>query len=165
MKYLKILLLIAIAGYFYSCKKYLDVVPDNIATLDNAFTQRASAEKYLFTCFSYMPRHGDFNGSNVGNPAFTAGDEMWIMYPPRDVGTNFWNIARGEQNSNNPLGDYWTGDRSGTKLFQGLRDCNIFLDNIGRVLDLDDYERNRWIDEVKFLKAYYHFYLLRMYGP
>ena len=28
-----------------------------------------------------------------------------------------------------------------------------------------EYEKKRWIAEVKFLKAYYHYYLLRMYGP
>ena len=30
---------------------------------------------------------------------------------------------------------------------------------------MDDSEKNRWIGEVEFLKAYYHFYLIRMYGP
>src|SRR5690606_3457870 len=47
----------------------------------------------------------------------------------------------------------------------GIRDCNIFLENIHRPFDLDDFERNQWIAEVKFLKAFYHFWLLRMYGP
>ena len=161
MKNLKIIFFVISLGFFYSCKKFLDVVPDNIATIENAFTQRSSAEKYLFTCFSYLPRHGDFNS----NPAFTAGDEVWYMYPARDVSTNFWNIARGEQNSNDPLGDFWTGDKGGVKLFQGLRDCNIFLENIWKVKDMDEGEKDRWIDEVKFLKAYYHFYLLQLYGP
>ena len=31
--------------------------------------------------------------------------------------------------------------------------------------DLDDAERERWLGEAEFLKAYYHFCLLRMYGP
>jgi hypothetical protein len=30
---------------------------------------------------------------------------------------------------------------------------------------LTDFERDRWISEVKFIKAFYHFWLLRMYGP
>jgi hypothetical protein len=161
MKYIKIFFTIVIAAALWSCKKFLDVVPDNIATIDNAFTQRSSAEKYLFTCYSYMPKGGDFNL----NPGFTGGDEVWYMYPALDVKTNFWRIARGEQNITSPLGNFWSGKNDGQKLFQGLRDCNIFLDNIGKVKDLDEYERERWIAEVKFLKAYYHFYLVRMYGP
>ncbi|MCH5690892.1 hypothetical protein LWM68_45675 [Niabella sp. W65] len=38
-----------------SCNKYLDIVPDNIAVIDNAFTMRTEAEKYLFTCYSFLP--------------------------------------------------------------------------------------------------------------
>src|SRR5690606_26431535 len=44
-------------------------------------------------------------------------------------------------------------------------DCNIFLENIAQVPDMDQTEKDRWIGEVKFLKAYYHWFLFRMYGP
>ena len=144
-----------------SCKKYLDVVPDQVGTIDNAFTLRSTAEKFLFTCYSYMPKHGDMDD----NPAFNAGDEVWYMYPIRDVDADFWNIARGLQNTSNPLGSYWTGKNQGIKLFTALRDCNIFLANIDKVRDMEVIERERWKAEVTFLKAYYHFYLVRMYGP
>jgi hypothetical protein len=95
----------------------------------------------------------------------TAGDEVWYMDPPRDVGTDYWLIAKGQQNATDPFGDFWLGERSGKDLWIGIRDCNIFLENIHKVPDMDDYEKERWSAEVKFLKAYYHFYLLRMYGP
>jgi hypothetical protein len=36
---------------------------------------------------------------------------------------------------------------------------------VDKVIDLSEYEKRRWIAEVKFLKAYYHFYLFKMYGP
>lgn len=135
-----------------SCKKYLDVVPDNVATLENAFTMRTQAEKFLFTCFSYMPRDADSDA----NPAL-AGDEIWRL--PNNGGAPFL-IAKGFQNAVGPLGDgYWT------QMYRGIRDCNIFLDNIEKVPDLSPMEKSRWVAEVKFLKAYYHFYLLRMYGP
>ncbi|MGX5817489.1 RagB/SusD family nutrient uptake outer membrane protein [Chitinophaga lutea] len=143
-----------------SCK-YLDVVPDGIATIDNAFTMRQSAEKFLFTCYSYMPQNGNMNT----NLAFSAADEIWHDDPPRDVNVTFYNIARGLQNVANPLGNYWSGGAPAEQLYIGIRDCNIFLENIGRVRDLPEFERKRWIAEVKFLKAYYHFFLFRLYGP
>ncbi|HTG55175.1 MAG TPA: hypothetical protein VL943_02815, partial [Niabella sp.] len=37
-----------------SCKKYLDIVPDNVGTLDYAFRNKNEAENYLFTCYSTM---------------------------------------------------------------------------------------------------------------
>lgn len=137
---------------------YLDVVPDNTATLEMAFHDRYNAEKFLFTCYSFIPSHG----SEYGDPGILAGDELWINeYVNRDG----FRIAKGEQNSDNPLLNYWTGTRSGKKLYVGIRDCNIFIDNIDNVGDLPDYEKTRWKAEVKFIKAYLHFYLLRMYGP
>ena len=135
-----------------SCKKYLDVVPDNIATIDNAFAMRSQAEKFLFTCYSYMPRDGELGQ----DPAMLGGDELWQV---DELGGAFFNIARGFQNKVTPFGDNWGS------MYRALRDCNIFLDNIGKVPDLKESERVRWTSEVKFLKAYYHFYLVRMYGP
>lgn len=161
MKLIKIFIATIILGTFPGCQKYLDVVPDNVATIENAFTLRSSAEKYLFTCYSYLPRHGHFDW----NPAFNAGDEVWYMFPSKDINVNFWNIARGNQNSSNPLGAFWEGINQGEPLFIALRDCNIFLDNIHKVPDMDRYEKEKWKAEATFLKAYFHFYLLRMYGP
>lgn len=161
MKSFKLYLALIVLMSTGACKKYLDVVPDNVATIDNAFTLRSSAERYLFTCYSYMPRTGHFND----NPAMNAGDELWYMFPSKDISVNFWNIARGGQNASAPLGNFWEGTNSGRPLFTGIRDCNIFLDNIHKVPDMDRFEKDRWSAEVTFLKAYYHFYLLRMYGP
>ena len=163
MKYInkRTLLAVILLGSMYSCKKYLDVVPDSIATIESAFTLRTSAEKYLFTCYSYLPKDGSFND----NPAFNSGDEVWYMDPIRDVDPDYHNIAMGLQNSDNPLGNFWSGTSQGVALFQAIRDCNTFLDNVDKVPDLDQFERERWKAEVTFLKAYYHFYLLRLYGP
>src|SRR5690606_33098316 len=43
--------------------------------------------------------------------------------------------------------------------------CNIMLENIDKPVDLREPEKSRWIAETNFLKAYYHYYLIRMYGP
>ncbi|MFT4204221.1 MAG: RagB/SusD family nutrient uptake outer membrane protein [Chitinophagaceae bacterium] len=145
-----------------ACKKYLDVVPDNVATISTIFSMRANAEKYLFTCYSWLPNFPRIVGDKP-DPAFLAGDELWGVY-----GVNTqpgWHIALGEQNVVDPLLNFWGGLEGGNALYQGIRDCNIFLENIASVPDLTEEERNRWIGEVTFLKAYYHFFLIRMYGP
>src|SRR5690606_41306945 len=91
----------------------------------------------------------------------TAGDEFWLHEFYRMPG---WEIARGFQNVTNPYLNYWQGTtgqgNNRTKdLYQAIRDCNIFLENVDMVPDLQEGERRRWVAEVKFLKAYYHFYL------
>ncbi|MEC3879528.1 RagB/SusD family nutrient uptake outer membrane protein [Parapedobacter sp. 10938] len=138
---------------FMSCSKYLDVIPDNIATIENAFTLRTQAEKFLFTCYSYLPRDGDINL----DIAMTGGDELWI-HP--NIGNYYFNVARGFQNVVNPYGNGHWG-----QLYQGIRNCNIFIENIDQVPDLNETDKRRWKAEVTFLKAYYHFYLMRLYGP
>lgn len=153
----KIQIIFILALMLNSCD-YLDVVPDNIATIDNAFNMRNTAERFLFTCYSYMPSHGSFDG----NLAHTAGDEIWL---PERNSTSAWNIARGYQRVNSPYMNYWQGLEGGKDLFEAIRQCNIFLENINRVPDMPETEKERWIGEVMFLKAYYHFYLLRMFGP
>ncbi len=147
-----------------SCQKFLDVVPDNIATIQDAFVSKAMAERYLYTCYSYLPVDGD----PTTNPAFLAGDEMRLydfIYQSPIIDYRAWQIARGEMGISDPILNYWDGARGGKDLYQGIRDCNIFLENINIPRDLNSFERDQWIAEVMFLKAYYHFYLFRMYGP
>lgn len=151
------LILLAFALILNSCD-FLDVVPDNIATIDHAFNMRTTAERFLFTCYSYMPSTGTFGG----NAAHSAGDEFWM---PERNSTQAWNIARGFQKVNGPYMNYWQGANGGGDLYEGIRQCNIFMENIGRVPDMTNSEKERWMGEVFFLKAYYHFYLLRMFGP
>ena len=158
-----LLCIVVCSGLFEACD-YLDVVHDNIATIDNAFTSRAMAEKFLFTCYSYMPAHADINSQ-----AFTIGDEFWLPYPQNSDGifnNPFEQIARGNQSVVSPCLNYWDGLNGGKPMFTALRDCNIFLERMdGDIPGLDEYEKTIWKAEVKFLKAYYHYWLLRMYGP
>jgi len=162
----KIFILIALAtlSVLSACKKYLDVVPDNIATINDAFSSRVQTEKSLFTCYSYLPTDGD----PQSNPAMLAGDEMWL-YPDirisQIINPTGWFVALGEQGISSPLLNFWDGENSGKPLYRGIRDCNTFIERIDGVRDMNSYEKGKWKGEAMFLNAYYHFYLLRMYGP
>lgn len=148
-----------------SCSDYLDIVPEGTPNMDNAFSNRINSFKFLHTCYSYLP-----SWDQSGSIGYLAGDEHWLM--PKGTGfidqrlsLNAWEIGRGEQNNNDPYQNFWDGRNGGTNLWIAIRDCNIFLENIDKPQDIQNYERTRWIAEVKFLKAYYHFYLFMLYGP
>ena len=143
-----------------SCN-FLDVVPDNVATIENAFSDKYNAEKFLATCYSYLPVYSD----PWINPGLLSGDEVWFNEEVSGGWVHAAFIAQGYQNSRTPYLNYWDGEERGTQMFIGLRDCNIFLENIDRVADLSALEKKKWAAEVKFLKAYYHFWLLKCYGP
>jgi hypothetical protein len=74
MKKIQLFILNCLIIALSSCDSFLDIVPDDIATIDNAFTMRAQAEKYLFTCYYYLPAHGLLEA----NPAIAGGDELYI---------------------------------------------------------------------------------------
>lgn len=144
---------------------YLDIVPDNVATLDHAFTDRNSAEMYLATIYSYQPRQGQVNG----DPALGCSDEYFFLHDGYGDEANYgYKMAfqNGLQNVSTPYYDFWKGGNGGRGTYIALRDCNTFFENIDKVnATLDEETKQYWIGEVTFLKAYYHFYLMRMFGP
>ena len=167
--FIKILLIILpVVMLSGSCKKYLDVVPDDVATLNSAFANANETQAYLFGCYASLQALADVRG----NAGFTTSGEIIYPYPLQDQtalggagGDAGFSILRGTQNSANPILNYWDGYNMGQNLWQAIRRCNILLDNINTPLDLSAYNKKRWIAEAKFLKAYFHYWLLRMYGP
>lgn len=161
--YSKLLLIAGLCFMSQSCKKYLDIVPDNVATLDYTFRNRNETEDYLFTCYSTMQHLNEV----VKSPGFTYSTE--IVYPNTLNDHYFdetgFNLVRGLQTVANPGLNYWDGSNGGSAMYQAIRRCNIMLENIDKPIDLSATEKKRWIAEVKFLKAFYHYYLVRMYGP
>jgi hypothetical protein len=162
---------IIIAG-LASCD-YLDVVPEKVGTVEYAFGDRQRAIGYLATCYSFIPLFEN-EGSNPGR---TVGPESFQYQAGENNGNR---ITRLGNNITNPYMNYWDGGggvASGTvtvngikesqskDMFTALRCCNIFLENIHHVPDLNVYEKDMWAAEVKFLKAFYHWWLVQLYGP
>ncbi|WP_423129887.1 RagB/SusD family nutrient uptake outer membrane protein [Gaoshiqia sp. Z1-71] len=157
-KIIRYFLILMPFALLYSCN-YLDVVPDNVATLDNAFSDRYTAEKYLATCYWSMPKLGGWNE----NPAMFGAMEM--IFNKEDNGGGML-TARGYDSPTEAFFNYWSATGTPVRsLYAGINNCNIFLANINNVRDLETYERNRLIAEVKTIKAYLHFYMLTYYGP
>lgn len=140
---------------------YLDIIPDNVATIDHSFANDITTRNYLFTCYSGLPAESDI----YNNPVFLSGDEYWswqalIKFPDE---TNIylpWMIARGEQNTNSPYLNRYEGS-----LWKTIRQCNTFIERVVNVQGLGENDIRHWTAEAKVIKAYCHFYLMRMYGP
>ena len=143
-----------------SCN-YLDVVPDNVATIEFAFRTPYTTEQFLFTCYNSLPNYAEIND----NPALAGGDEMFFLKSRFADRYRAYDLAEGNMNIVSPIYDYWRGRSGGTHLWKGINNCNTFLENIDNVYGIEDVVKERMAAEAKFLKAYYHFYLLRMYGP
>lgn len=164
--YSKILYAVVLALSLTSCKKYLNVTPDNVGTIDYAFRNRNEAENYLFSCYSTLQQLQnpwmDAGFATSGEIVFPGANEIDDTQGINPVG---FNMMRGTQTSGKPGLNYWDGNEGGQAMFKAIRRCNTMLENIDKPIDLGETEKKRWIAEAKFLKAYYHFYLFRMYGP
>ena len=158
---IRIFIFIMLTGCFsVSCDSYLDVVPDNIATIDNAFTDRNQAEKFLYTLYSYLPHIGKAGVEGRYDDLTWSGRTTLIPNTPFPL-----YALRDGNRASNPYCNNWSGSNGGTPFYEAIRNCNILLEKIEQVRDLDMFEKIRWIAEAKFLKAYFHFLLLQQYGP
>ena len=155
---------LAAAALLFSsgCNGFLNVVPDDgLPSIETAFNLRSSAIKYLATCYSYMT----LDGSMGNDPALLGSDELWDLYGRTTTNRSdrvpftMSYIARGNMSANTVYANDWAS------MYEGIRCCDIFVDNIHRVPDMGDSEKAQWIAEVTFLKAYYHFNLVRKWGP
>lgn len=161
----KTVLIIATAGALaglQSCNKFLDVVPDDgVPRIDMAFNLRSTAIRYLATCYSFMPEDGNV----VGDCAMMTGDELWdlvgriVSNTGARVPNSLFQIARGFQSASNVRANDWA------EMYKGIRACDILVENIDNVPDMTFEEKEQWKAEATFLKAYYHFHLIRKWGP
>ncbi|GHT56495.1 hypothetical protein AGMMS49982_23340 [Bacteroidia bacterium] len=154
--------MVAAMFLFPACSDYLDVVPDKNMTLENLFTVREEAYNALARSYSYLPHDEDRSSS------WLLGDE-WVN-AETDNGnlTNRYkgiHIMRRLQNADSPILGTWSGTNLGNDLYEGINVCNLFIDRIDGIHDMEAKEIADWKAQVTFLKAYYHFLLLRQYGP
>jgi hypothetical protein len=138
-----------------SCKKgFLNKAPDEDLTIDQVFAQRRYAESWLTSTYSDVPNNIYFNDGGDPNPFVIASDELDVCWPDKFaklMNAGSWNAV------NTPI-------QSWDNMYQGIRKANIFLENIAKT-PMVDADKQVWIGEATFLRAFYHFMNLRMYGP
>lgn len=150
INYILILLLGFFIGILPSCD-FLDVVPDEKATEEDAFEDREAAMRFLYSCYAYIPNPRSGTSSL---DLFTA-DEVVTAFEHE----TFAAFPKGNYSPSNPVISYWN------TLFQGIKQCYILLNNIDKVPTLEASLKADYIAQAKFLIGYYHFLLVRSYGP
>jgi hypothetical protein len=150
------------SAWLPSCRDYLDIVPDNTLTLNNIFSIKDEAYSALAKSYSYMPR--DYY---IFDSSWLMGDEYLpgLLYDNNSAQIPGIRLMRGLQTTGSPLLGTWSGTGNAKPLYRGISICNIFLQHIDQVKDMETSSKAEWKAQVKFLKAYYHFLLLQQYGP
>ena len=139
---------------------YLDMVPEkDIETVESLFEQRTKVE--LWWKGLYAELNNIFADFRV-NTAYLGADEF-VTCQALHSSTLFYldglKIADGLQMSQNPYGAIWY------RMYVVIRNCNIFLENVDHTYNMSEEDRNWWKADVKAVKAYVYFELVRRYGP
>lgn len=153
---------------FTACN-YLDMVPEkDIETVETIFEKRVNADEWL--CGTYqgviaLVSNIGYNGCYLGADEFTAGEYLRNQHFPIFPG---FKISEGLQMSQDPYCNIWdkgNGMKDQPSFYASIRSCNTFLEHIDDVYNMEEYEKRQWKAEVKALKAYIYFELVRNYGP
>lgn len=157
-KYICILSLAAL--FTLSCKKgFLDQVPNDRLTLDETFSNRLTAEKFLNNIYSNVP--DEFGQRNPGsfNAGLWTGGSDEAEFTWGGVTSNAVNIGNWDANSGFVYA-YWNN------YYRGIRSATFFMANIEKVKnDLSPQLMTQYRAEARALRAMYYFYLVRLYGP
>jgi len=157
--YISILAAILIVSN-YSCKKYLDQVPDDRLTFDEAFATRSTVDKVLANVYSTLPdeSYQRFAPSKNAGVWLGASDEVDVtlgFVPSNTINQGSWDATTGFVN------DYWQN------YYKGIQAASSFIANVDKCTDcnLNEDRITRYKAEAQALRAIYYFYLIRMYGP
>ena len=144
---------------FTGCN-YLDMVPEkDIETIESLFEQRTKVESWWKGLYAEL----NLIFTDIqSNPAYMGADEFvtcQALYNSSLYSLDGLKVADGLQMSQNPYGSIWY------KMYVIIRNCNIFLENVDRTYNMSQDDRDWWKADVKAVKAYTYFELVRHYGP
>ena len=149
-----------------SCSKdYLDRPPLGIQTDANFYTSPDAGFKTVVNCYTGFNNFWNYQAAliELGNMATDdfdkggsdAGDRPFVT----DLG-----FGRA-QSTNETLSDFWSG------CYAAIGNCNVALDNLPDAALIDasgkpvaDNVKKRYIAEIRFLRAFFYFDLVRVYG-
>lgn len=139
---------------------YLDVVPPETADIDDTMLTKQQCISFLYGCYGTIAiNHGvGAYGAHESSTDEYANPVLW----GRLGQVTSWNQLSATKQSN--LGIFqlpWNYS------YDAIGQCNLFEKTLAGAnpQGVVDSDRTRWLAEIKFLKAYYHFRLLENYGP
>ncbi len=143
---------------------YLDVVPPEQAGLTDAMKTHSAALGFLYSCYAGL-NDNNIHPNEYTSP-FCSNTDEWVW--PNDQESAYgaaFAAAKNTQTTNlSNIVHLWGS------MYRYIGQCLLFeeqLLTVGREFEVTDTpeEEVEWLAETRFLKAYYHYRLLKLYGP
>ncbi|GAA4838170.1 RagB/SusD family nutrient uptake outer membrane protein [Algivirga pacifica] len=138
-----------------SCDSYLEQVSPDQPTTDQTWVSYEAAEKYMASTYSYMQANGWRYHEYFYLPQNFRADDIHPEY-----GTTAWSYLGRIVGFNNTASDgvpsvmwyYW---------YKGIKLSNDLIKNVPEMDVLTEEEKESMVAEARFLRAWYHFNLLK----
>jgi hypothetical protein len=155
-----VIAVIAIMLLGISCKKdYLEIAPRGTALEDNFYKNETEVMQGVIATYDVM-QWGTTGGYTMKMPLLSAAsDDCWAGGSNASDQPNW--VAYDNFNMNSRLGPQvglWS------KNYSGINRANLILSKIDKSTNLSAAFKTRVVAEVKFLRAYYYFDLVRFFG-
>lgn len=135
-----------------SCQ-FLDIVPPEQASLEDATNNADNTEKFLYSCYAAIQQLG----TPIAYTNSTSSADEFAL--PQLWGGTVFNYAYDLVINNTG------GDQRWNRYYDSIGQIHLFLRELENARDVSQDLKDQWTAEVKFLLAYYHFEILRFYGP
>lgn len=125
-----------------------------VNNLNDIWRQRIDIRKAWSACYGHIPNYTDMVSEWPFNTNYDEG------HAGRDSYTSLV-FAQGKFNADNVLFNFWG------KTYRAIRTCNLFLENYHKADDklLVPGEVEGYAADARFLRAFYYYNLLQLYGP
>lgn len=139
------------------CEGWLNRQPDEALAPENLFKKRATTLQYLATVYSQQPSY--YNVKSDANPWDNASDESTEAF----LYNKCWANQMSHDEWSSGMNVYF--DCSYELPYRGIREATYFMQHVNDCPELNETEKIRCYNEAKFMRAYYYYYMLRIYGP
>lgn len=139
-----------------ACEDFLSQTDPASFTMDNYFTEPEHAESAVNSIYADLRsvRGGGFGGATWSMLEFATG----LADTELGQATNSLIIRDLQNDSDNAYGEtYWWSH------YRGIANANVAIANIPDI-QMDETEKNRLLGEARFLRAYYYYFLVRIFG-
>ena len=151
-------LCIALTAMTYSSCNYLNVDEyfNDMIPLDTVFARQELLERYLWGASYLLPNEGDLYSNSFG-PYMTATDECLMSWRSSEYAGTFL-----QADQVTPFSGYYP---MWDRYYQGIRKANTVMTRIDECKDLATFDRREILGLAHFLRGYFYFHLLQLYGP
>lgn len=158
MKFNKFYIALAIGFSLVSCKDFLEETPTGSLTSESELTSFPAGLALATGPYRSLPNWldgADEWGGNLPSSLEFATGKAYSSYQ----GPKLWKYE-----SDAVSGDMDYFNNQWNNWYRGVRDCNLAISKIPNVRDLTADDKSRFLGEVRALRAWYYFNLVRYFG-